>query len=88
MYSNQIYKIVYRCRFDPTELEENDIILFDDGAQVPDIFTLNRKNGTIDMTFHSKLKKVNFHMYPFVRSLSIQNIVIDTESIQEEFKNI
>lgn len=83
--ASEQYTVVYDCKFYPYELEENQIVLFDDGALTPEIMTINREKGTMKLTFKTSLNSVTFHVYPFIPSLSIMKITVnDNENVEEE----
>ena len=71
------FKVIYKCRFVPTDLDERGIILFDGALARPELITLNREKGTLDITFHTTLKLLKFKMYPYIHTLSIMKILVE-----------
>ena len=79
------YKVTYKCRFVPQDLDERGVILFDGAMARPELMTLNREMGTLDIMFHTTLNTLKFKMYPYIHTLSIMKILVeDLSEVSEE----
>ena len=69
--------IVLFCRYVPTDLDDNEMVLFDSGFKKPSLLTLNRDEGTMEIHLdNTQIIKTKLRIFPFINSLSVQKIMV------------